>query len=190
MIHELREYKFKQQDWPKYRLLFEDYGMPVRRNDFGRLLGAWECDAEVGMVGFVHIWAYDSLHARAELRVRLGREKAWTDQFIVPARPLIQSQILSVLNPLGTTPELAEAVSRLGYLHRYRCAVGGAPALADHLKGLHNVCWTTEFSDPNEVACLTNEVDPLRAMNAEEANPVKKLSMRSFKLNPIKTRWL
>lgn len=190
MIHELREYRFRREDWPTYQILFEEKGMSARRNQFGRLLGAWDHEAEDNLIGFIHLWAYESLDTRAAARNFLGKIPAWIDQFIIPARPLIRSQALSVLNPVGSSGALKPSASRLSYLHRYRCAVGYAPVLAEQLNTASNASWTTEFSDPNEVACLTDDADPLGLLSAGNQTSANILSLRSIRLNPINSKWL
>lgn len=158
VIHELREYAIAPAHWPAFRTLFETLGLPLRRNDYGVLLGSWLGEAD-GQVRFLHLWRYDALDARAALRVQMAAVPDWTARYLPQAAALVQTQTLSVLRPQGAPvlPTLA-AAGGVAYLHRYRCAVGQAGALVPPLRdaapdrlGL----WTTEFPHPNDVALLT-----------------------------------
>lgn len=169
MVHELREYSLAPADWPVFRALFETLGLPLRRNDYGELLGSW-CGEADGRPCFVHLWRYASLDARADLRARMAAVPDWSARYLPQAAALVQTQTLSVLQPRGLPAlPMAGAPGRVVYLHRYRCAVGQAGALltqlgdaaADRL-GL----WSTEFPYPNDVALLTPAEAPPLARQA------------------------
>lgn len=161
MIHELREYTLEPALWPRYRELFLTIAGPVRGDGYGRMLGAWlaqpvgrlqgECD---DWIRFVHLWEYESLDQRAQLRVELSRNERWTQEFLPHAGPLVRSQQLSVLNPHSASGDWQELDSGELYLHRWQCAVGRAGSLLAALRRHANLCWSTEFPDPNAIACL------------------------------------
>ena len=188
MIHELREYRLTQANWPAYERLFLGVAVPVRGNEYGRLLGVWRVQDDrldqEGMVGFMHLWAYESLGDRASRRAKLGTIAAWIHEFLVPAKVLIDSQTLSVLNPQGQSGDWDLSCSEMRHLHRFRCAVGEGPSVLAKLKPHGHRCWTTEFADPNEVASMTNASDA-GAVQAKATALPQIRSARSTTLRPI-----
>lgn len=168
MIHELREYLLREENWPEYRRLFVDVARRVRGDRYGRLLGAWEAQplgdagtSEEGYVRFMHIWEYDSLDERAALRKQLARVPGWIQEFLPPAAPLIHRQCLSVLNPQHSSNVVESLAGRTLYLHRARGLVGKAALILAQAETDSDAVWTTEFPDPNEVAMLTETPDSM-----------------------------
>ena len=157
MIHELREYRLTAANWLVYRRLFAEVAVPIRGNSFGQLLGAWTVDDQdltsQGLVGFAHVWSYESLDSRAALRAQLGSITDWTQDFLMPAKELIDSQALSVLHPQGNFDWPILSSTDLAELRRYCCAVGEATHALTDFKQRRLPCWSTEFPDPNSVAC-------------------------------------
>lgn len=159
MIDELREYHFTPEAWQTYWALFQDVCLPIRRDDYGVLLGLWH--EQVGdTVYFRHLWRYDSLDARAHLRGELLTLDAWRNGFLPQAAAQVSRQCLQVLKPRSVIDLQRLAPAR--YLHLYRCPTGKAPALMDQLdevagRDRHSLCgvWATEFSDPNQVVVMT-----------------------------------
>ena len=99
MIHELREYTLDIDNAKAYLELFRDVGMPIRGNEFGRLVGNWTVDGE--NVKFVHIWEYESLADRAAKRALLAQNKAWTGDFLPEAVKRVSTQFITIMNPVG-----------------------------------------------------------------------------------------
>lgn len=163
MIDELREYHFTPDAWQTYWALFQDLCLPIRRDDYGVLLGLWH--EQVGdTVYFRHLWRYDSLDARAQLRGELIKVDAWRNGFLPQAGAQVSRQFLQVLNPRMAIGLQSLAPAR--YLHLYRCPTGKAAALIEQLgavaeRGRHSLCgvWATEFSDPNQVVVMTAQPD-------------------------------
>ncbi|MCS5517107.1 NIPSNAP family protein [Pseudomonas qingdaonensis] len=121
MIDELREYHFTPDAWHTYWALFQDLCLPIRRDDYGVLLGLWH--EQVGdTVCFRHLWRYDSLDARAQLRGELIKLDAWRNEFLPQAGAQVSRQCLQVLNPRGAIGLQSLALAR--YLHLYRCPTG------------------------------------------------------------------
>ena len=163
MIHELREYRLTSVNWLAYRRLFAEVAVAIRGNMFGQLLGTWTVDdsdlASHGLVGFTHVWSYESLDNRASLRARLGSIAAWTQDFLMPAKLLIDSQSLSVLHPQGDFGSLVLSSMDRAELRRYRCAVGESTHALTEFRRRGLPCWSTEFPDPNAVACYVTPSD-------------------------------
>lgn len=175
-IHELREYEFTTENWPRYAALFADLGFPERKNDFGRLCGAWHCESVnvVDGVRFFHLWEYDSLDHRAELRRSLLLRPRWTNEFLPTAAMLVHQQTLSVLNPIGD-PLRLRASDKPVVLSRFKTRVGQAARVLSALGDRRLARWTTEFPDPNQVIALDRvgewaQVDPalLRSDEVQE----------------------
>lgn len=180
MIHELREYRFTEPNWQRYEKLFRDVCWPLRRHAYGQLHGAWTTRHGEDTVGFVHLWAYESLDARARLRAELLAKPGWVIDFIEPVKPLLLRQTLSVQNPAA--PQPSAAVPSSAYLHRVRCAVGRAAPVVAELQRETPFVWTTEFSDPNEVASISTE--PVLAVVAAPGESIAAY-LRSVRTAPL-----
>ncbi|CAM2157930.1 NIPSNAP protein [Paraburkholderia tropica] len=164
MIYELREYALDVDNAPAYFELFRDVGMPIRGNDYGRLVGNWTVDGEY--VKFVHIWEYESLQDRAQKRLALGKVDAWTQTFLPEAAKRVSSQFLTILNPAGgricsePTAHTPEPDGRV--LHTLRCRLGTAPRVAAAIEqgtaARYDGIWIGEFPDPNTVYVLGDEL--------------------------------
>ncbi|WP_322092587.1 NIPSNAP family protein [Paraburkholderia bannensis] len=163
MIYELREYTLDVENAPAYFELFREVGMPIRGDDYGRLVGNWTVDGEY--VKFIHIWEYASLQDRAQKRQALGQVDAWTRTFLPEAARRVSSQFLSILNPAGGrirskpaihTPELDGRV-----LHTLRCRLGAATRVAAAIEegsvARYDGIWIGEFPDPNTIYVLGDE---------------------------------
>jgi hypothetical protein len=164
MIHEMREYTLDCANAQAYLDLFRDVGMPIRGNDFGRLVGNWTVDGE--NVKFVHIWEYDSLADRAAKRATLGQNREWAGQFLPEAVRRISIQTITILNPVGgqilaVPSHVPESNGRV--LHAYRCKPGSAQRVAAALSGGAHAradgIWIGEFPDPNAVVVLDGNAD-------------------------------
>lgn len=180
MIHELREYRFSRTNWYEYLALFRQVGMPIREHNHGRLLGAWSSDLPGGAVLFAHLWAYESLEARAELRAKLSEKAAWRNDFLPRAAALVHSQTLSILHPKTKEGHQLPSGSR-AWLHRYQTPAGLCNRLADSLASSGLACWTTEFPDPNELAVLGIDPNPLLPYSKQ----IPILGCRILQLEPV-----
>jgi hypothetical protein len=164
MIHELREYTLELADAEPYFDLFRNVGMRVRGNEYGRLVGSWVVDNE--HVRFLHIWEYESLADRADKRLALSRQKAWTDEFLPEAVKRVSTQSISILNPVAgrmlNPAYLADEEARV--LQVFRCRLGKAGTISAALRAKHlhaDGIWIGEFPDPNAVLMLVNATDEL-----------------------------
>ena len=189
MIHELREYTFEPHLWPRYRQLFLTVAGPVRGDDYGRLLGAWQAEPVERIPGerevvvrFVHLWEYQSLDQRAQLRAELSRLERWTRDFLPHAGPLVRSQHLSVLNPQPGFVDWRSQEESVLYLHHWQCAVGKSAPLLAAMRQHANLCWSTEFPDPNVIACLSLQ-SQTPAFDLEAGGSIR--SRHSLRLTPV-----
>jgi hypothetical protein len=102
MIYELRTYDVKPGLLADYLKLFNDIGMPVRKN-FGKLIGFWS--SEFGALNrVIQLWQYDGLDQRAAMRIELMRNAVWVHEFLPLALPMLDRMESVVLNPTGFSP--------------------------------------------------------------------------------------
>lgn len=161
MIYEMRTYTTPPGQAPALAKLSSEVGRPIRGDDYGKLEGYWL--TEIGPLNQVmHLWSYDDLNHRAEMRAALSQNKSWTGEYISQALPLILRQDIRLLNPIRpiSPPSTEGNVYEYRY---YRCKTGQARPMAEALneamvhreKYSKNVgIWVTEASQPNEVSHL------------------------------------
>ena len=66
MIHELRIYTLKPGKVPEFMKLAEERAMPIRGDNYGKLVGYWF--SEFGPLNQIfHLWEFEDLNTRAEL---------------------------------------------------------------------------------------------------------------------------
>jgi len=102
MIYELRTYDVKPGRLPEYLQLFNDVGIPARKN-FGTLIGFWF--TEFGTLSrVVHLWQYESLDQRAALRAELMNQPSWAQDFLPHAMPMLDRMESVILNAAPFSP--------------------------------------------------------------------------------------
>ncbi len=161
MIYELRTYTTPPGKAPVLAKYSAEIGRPIRGDDHGRLEGYWL--TEIGPLNRVmHLWSYEDMNHRAEVKAKLAVNEAWRNEYLAVAGPLIlrQENRIMVANKPLTPPETEGNIYEYRY---YRCKVGKTKAFADALvaampireKHSKNVCiWTTDTGQPNEVSHL------------------------------------
>jgi hypothetical protein len=66
---------------------------------YGKLIGFWS--TEIGPLNrVIHIWAYESVEARAAARKALMQDAVWTQHFL----PMIAQMDSFLLNPVAFSP--------------------------------------------------------------------------------------
>lgn len=161
MIHELRIYTLWPGKVPEFLKLAEERAMPIRGDNYGRLVGYWF--TEFGPLNQIfHLWEFDDLNTRQEVRAALGQLPAWRSDYVAHVHPLIRHQQIRLMHPRLPLKAPAEP----GNVYEYRCyqtALGKAPAFIEAIseampvreKYSQNVClWHTEAALPNEVSHL------------------------------------
>lgn len=161
MIHELRIYTVHAGKVPAFLKLAEERAMPIRGENYGRLVGYWFTD--IGPLNQIfHLWEYDDLNSRMEKRAALTQLPEWRSDYVAHVHPLIRHQQIRLMQPRLPVKPPAEA----GNVYEYRCyqmAVGKAPAFIEAIseampvreKYSQNVClWQSEAALPNEVSHL------------------------------------
>src|SRR5512144_3448310 len=91
MIYELRTYTLHPGKQAEYLALSGDLSRKIRGDDYGKLEGFWS--TEFGTLNqLVHLWSYADLNERERLRTALGRDEAWTKEYIPKIRPMMLAQ--------------------------------------------------------------------------------------------------
>jgi hypothetical protein len=157
MIYEIRTYNLKPGCVSEYEQRFAD-GLEVRSR-YSELYGFWHTD--IGPLNqVVHIWAYDSLQQRADVRAAASRDPSgkWP-----PNSPdLLISQESDILIPIKGMDHHS-GVRELGgvyELRMYTYAAGALPAVAEAFSaaypGRHAAypvggLWTSDLGNLNRL---------------------------------------
>jgi hypothetical protein len=76
MIVEMRTYTLAPGDTGRYFKAYAEKGLAIQKPILGHLVGYYA--VEIGALNqVVHLWAYDSLEARAQRRATLWADKDW-----------------------------------------------------------------------------------------------------------------
>jgi hypothetical protein len=157
MIYEIRTYNVRPGQVAEYFKRFSD-GLEVR-SKYSQMYGMWH--TEIGPLNqVVHIWAYDSLQQRAEVRGAATRDASgkWPPK----TSDLLVSQESDILAPIGGMQHLSGA-SELGGVYELRMytyppgAIGGvAETFAAAYAARHAVypvggIWTSELGNLNRL---------------------------------------
>ena len=157
MIYEIRTYDLKPRSIPEFEKRVADK-LPGRL-EYSKLGGFWH--TEVGPLNqVVHIWPYDDLNQRADVRARAVADEKWppdNNEFIVNMRSEIYNpapfmtplggrkigplyEMRTYLYPPGTVPEVLEAW-------------GQRIAEREKLSPLAG-CWYSELAELNKLVHL------------------------------------
>lgn len=97
MIVEQRTYTTLPGKWRDYLALYEAEGLDIQMRVLGRMVGYYTTEAGP-LNQIVHLWAYQDLDERAQLRAELLQDPAWRT-YVAKMLPLLQSQESKFLNP-------------------------------------------------------------------------------------------
>ena len=130
MIEELRMYRVRSGGLAEYLRLAAEVQMPIRGDRHGQLLGFWH--AEVGAANSVlNLWRHEGLDRRQELRDQLGAIKAWQTDYLAKVWPLMEEQVIRLMEPIIAFR--APAGTHVYEVRFIRTKVGQARALANAL---------------------------------------------------------
>jgi len=116
-IYELRTYSLLPKKVGEFMKLSNDKFH--LRTAHSKVLGYWTSDLG-GLNEVVHLWEYDSLSSRAEVRGKLAVDKVWQDDYFQKILPMLQHQTnltLSSLVPPSDPVESAGAFYELWQLN-------------------------------------------------------------------------
>jgi len=95
-VYELRTYSILPQYYLPFLELTNKY-IHLRLN-ISPVLGYWTVEMG-GLNQVTHIWEYDNLHARAEVRAKLANEKDWNEIYMKSMRTMLDKQTNSLMIP-------------------------------------------------------------------------------------------
>ena len=161
MIFELRTYTFAPGKLGDYLKLNAEVGRKIRGDNYGRLAGSWT--TEFGTLNqYVHLWEYPSLDERDRLRGELGKNDAWTTEYVPKIRVLMLAQENKILSPqLPLEPPAGSG--HLYELRWYRSLPGRIGEWIRHIKDVMPTrekyskivgLWQTEMGQLNEAVHL------------------------------------
>jgi hypothetical protein len=161
MIYELRTYTLYPGKQGEYLKLNVEVGRKIRGDNYGRLAGSWT--TEFGTLNqYVHLWEYPSLDERDRLRGELGKNDAWTKDYVARIRGFMIAQENKILSPqLPLTPPAGA-----GWLYELRWYRSHPGRIAEWIREIKGVMptrekyskivglWQTEMGQLNEAVHL------------------------------------
>jgi hypothetical protein len=161
MIYELRTYTLRQGTLPDVVKTAGTVGRDIRKDDYGKLEGYWQ--TEIGPLNQVmHLWSYQDLNQRAQLRAELGKNPRWAAEYVPLIRPNLARQEIRLLNAVRG-PKAPERTPNIYEFRNYRARPGAAPQWLQHFTKALDVrekyskivgLFATEAPQVNEVCHL------------------------------------
>ena len=153
MIYEMRTYDLKPRGVPEFEKRFGDK-LPGRLA-YSKLGGLWHTD--IGPLNqVIHIWPYDSIQHRVDVRAKAAADGAWppnTGEFIdnMKSEILIPAPFMTPLSErnIGPIYEMRIYTYAPGDIAKVFDAWGKAIAEREKYSPLVG-CWTTELGDLNK----------------------------------------
>ncbi len=186
MIYELRTYTLKQRTLPDVVKAASTVSLDIRKDNFGKLEGYWQ--TEIGPLNQVlHLWSFQDLNQRAQLRAELNKNPRWAAEYIPLIRPNLIRQEIRLLNGVRGPTAPARAPNIYEF-RNYRTTPGAVPqwlqlftkALEVREKYSKIVgLWATEAPQVNEVCHIWAYPD-LNARAAVRAEMVKDPGWQEF----------
>lgn len=102
MIIEQRTYTLAPGRLPAFLAAYEEYGLPVHREVYQRLVGYYTSESGV-LNQVVHLWAFDDHADRAARRARLQRDPRWSD-YLEKVQGMVTQQESRLLSPTSWSP--------------------------------------------------------------------------------------
>mmetsp|Transcript_37603 Transcript_37603/g.52036 ORF Transcript_37603/g.52036 Transcript_37603/m.52036 type:complete len:191 (-) Transcript_37603:104-676(-) len=88
-LFEWRKYTINPKDFPSFLKLTNEH-ISLRTN-YSPLLGYWI--TEIGGVNeVIHLWEYDNLDQRQQIRLSLAQDQPWNENYMAKMRPMLQKQ--------------------------------------------------------------------------------------------------
>ena len=126
MIYEIRTYTLKPGQTPEYEKRFEA-SLPARLK-YSELAAFWH--TEIGPLNqVIHVWPYENLQQRDEIRARAAKEPDWPPK----TGDLLLSMESGIYVPAPSSPKLG-AGQKLGNIYEmriYQCQPGSIPAVIE-----------------------------------------------------------
>ena len=158
MIYELRTYTLRQGTLPDVVKAASTVSLDIRKDNYGKLEGYWQ--TEIGQLNQVmHLWSYQDLNQRAQLRAELGKNPRWGAEYIPLIRPNLLRQEIRLLNAVRA-PKAPERTPNVYEFRNYRAKPGAAPQ------------WLQAFTKALEVREKYSKIVALFATEAPQVNEV------------------
>ena len=129
MIYEIRTYTLKPGQTPEYEKRFEA-SLPARLK-YSELAAFWH--TEIGPLNqVIHVWPYEDLQQRAEIRARAAKEPDWPPK----TGDLLLSMESGIYVPAPSSPKLGGG-QKLGNIYEmriYQCQPGSIPTVISQLQ--------------------------------------------------------
>jgi hypothetical protein len=126
MIYEIRTYTLKPGQTPEFEKRFE--ALLSVRLKYSELAAFWH--TEIGPLNqVIHVWPYENLGHRTEVRARLSREPGWPPR----ADELLVSMESGIYVPAPFSPKLGGG-QKLGNIYEmriYQCQPGSIPTVIE-----------------------------------------------------------
>jgi NIPSNAP len=176
MIYELRIYTMKPGKLPDFVTLNSEVAWPIRRNDYGTLVGCWT--SEIGPLNqFFHLWSHPSLAARTSRREALARAPGMAEYGARVHDMVVRREnlLLNLDDAIGLRPVAGS--DHVYELRRYRAHDSSARAWTELLRAALPVrekyspivgLWTTE-AGPLDMAVHLWVYDDLNGRAQAEA---------------------
>ena len=185
MIDELRLYAISAGKLATYLQHSHNIALPLRGNDFGKLLGFW-----YGEIGAVHtvwnLWEHDSLDSRQEKRAELQRLAGWSNDYLAHSQPLMRDQYVRLLTRV--MPIAMPAAPSIYEVRLIRATPGKSAAVAHALcedmppsmRRANVGVWTSTVGVANEVVQILAHQDINERMALSLEHPEMQEFMASW----------
>ena len=99
MVDELRIYTLVPGGLPEYLRLAAEVAVPIRGDNYGKLLGLWH--GEIGAANRIfNLWRHVDLNTRQAVREELESMEAWRNDYVAQVRPLMRQQVIRFMTPV------------------------------------------------------------------------------------------
>nr|CAB3264336.1 protein NipSnap homolog 3A [Phallusia mammillata] len=133
-VYEFRRYLIQPNNFGNFLKLAEE-NMHLRTN-VSKCLGYWTCEIGSSLNEVFHIWEYDNLQHRADVRLALSKDESWQKDFVSKSFPLIKQQTNSLMYMPFWFNKMVEnkPIQGVYELTTYDMAIGGQVMWGKQLK--------------------------------------------------------
>ncbi|XP_078493399.1 protein NipSnap homolog 3A isoform X1 [Ciona intestinalis] len=163
-VYEMRKYIFKPDAIPEFNKLNELFYL---RTNVSKLVGYWSCDMGSTLNSYVHIWEYDDLQHRAEVRKALSQNEEWIQKYFSKLLTMLHVQENSTMYLPSWCKQVNDVRKQNGVfeLNTYTMVTGGPVIWGEKLKATIEAharlgysdlvgVWYTDIGNHNTVQVL------------------------------------
>eukprot|EP01119_Soliformovum_irregulare_P007024 TRINITY_DN19432_c0_g1_i1.p1 TRINITY_DN19432_c0_g1~~TRINITY_DN19432_c0_g1_i1.p1 ORF type:complete len:222 (+),score=37.94 TRINITY_DN19432_c0_g1_i1:37-702(+) len=152
-VYELRTYDVHPAHFPSFVKLTQDH--IDKRTKYSKLVGYWTSDVSSSINETVHIWEYDSLDHRADVRKQLITDTEWQNEYMAKMRPMLQRQQNQILQmPQGMQLQSPHDGGNLYELEVYKTAAGYPLKSLHQANGIAGLWVSSDIGPSNEIFVL------------------------------------